>query len=65
MTSFRATVRWTTDRQRYHVEDIDAPDLAAALDLLGARLPREVGEHADLVELRRQRDPDAREFTPE
>ena len=64
MPSFRATIRWTLDRQRYHVEDIDAPDLAAALELLRARIPREVGEHADLVELRRQREPEARELGP-
>ena len=61
MPSFRATIRWTSDRQRYHVEDIDADDLPAALELLRARMPEEVGVHADLVELRRQRDPEARE----
>ena len=64
MPSFRATVRWSTDRQHYHVEDIEAPDLAAALELLGARLPHEIGARADLVELRLQPDPEAREFGP-
>ena len=65
MPAFRATIRWTSDRPRYHVEDIDARDLAHALELLGARIPLEVGAHADLVELRRQPDPDGREYAPE
>jgi hypothetical protein len=54
LPAFRATLRWTSDRQRYHVEDIDAPDLATALEQLRARLPAEIGERADLLELRRQ-----------
>jgi len=65
LVSFRATVRWRTDRQRYHVEDIEADDLGAALAELQARLPAEVARHADLLELRVQRDPAAREYGPE
>ena len=64
MPSFRATVRWTSDRPRYHVDDLDAPDLAAALAQLSAVLPHEVGTHADLLELRVQRRPEDREHTP-
>ena len=64
MPSFRATVRWNTDRQRYHVEDVDAPDLATALELVRQALPEEVGAHADLLELRVQRAPQEREHTP-
>lgn len=63
--SFRATIRWVTDRQRYHVEDIEADDFAAALAQLGARLPSDVARHADLLELRRQSTPDERRYGPE
>ena len=65
MPAFRATVRWVTDRQRYHMEDIDAPDIAAALAQLHERLPADVARHADLLELRRQQDAGARVYAPE
>jgi hypothetical protein len=42
------------------VEDIDADDLAAALAGLQERLPADVARHADLLELRRQRQSDER-----
>ena len=54
LPTFRATLRWTSDRPRYHVEDVEADDLASALEQLRALLPAEIGERADLLELRRQ-----------
>lgn len=54
MTYYRVTVRWATDRQRYHIEDVEAADLHGALDRLRLTLPPEVAAHADLLELRIQ-----------
>jgi hypothetical protein len=65
LPSFRATVRWVTDRQRYHVEDVEADDLAAALTQLHGRLPADVVQHADLLELRRHQGQDERPRGPE
>lgn len=66
MISYRATLRFITERGRhqYHVEDIDASDLLGALRRLIEVLPDEAGG-ADLVELRRHGDPDEREYTPQ
>ena len=52
MPSFRATIRWKSDRQHYHVEDVEADDLAGALDALRERLPADIAARADLLELR-------------
>lgn len=61
MSSFRATIRWATDRQRYHIEDLEAPDLLSALERLRTAIPAEVAAHADLLELRIQPRPEERE----
>lgn len=63
--SYRATIRYRTDRQRYHMEDVDAPDLRAALSALMSRFPDELAASADLLEIRRQLDDDERAFTPD
>ena len=65
MPSYRATVRWISDRQHYHVEDLEAPDLVTALERLRAALPDDVAAGADLLELRRQAAPDEREHAQE
>lgn len=65
MPSFRATVRWLSDGQRYHVEDIEAGDLAEALERLRAAMPADVAARADLVEIRRQTRAEEREYGPE
>lgn len=65
MPHYRATIRFRTDRQRYRMEDVQAPDLRAALRDLADRFPDDIVDSSDLVEIRRQADPDAREFTPE
>ena len=64
MTSWRATLRWTSDRQRYHVEDVEAPDFMAALAMVRAAIPADVAAGADLLELRRQTTPEQREHGP-
>lgn len=65
MPVYRATIRYAAaGRQRYHLEDIDAPSLMDALRLAAGRVPAEVGATADLVEVRLQIDPERREFVP-
>ena len=63
MPAYRATVRWSSDRQRYHIEDVDAPDFITALEQVRAALPADVAAGADLLELRRQPAPDEREHS--
>ena len=65
MPNWRGTVRWTSDRQRYHMEDVEAPDLVSAMERLRAAIPAEVAVGADLLELRRQAAADEREFSAE
>jgi hypothetical protein len=65
MPSYRATVRWLADRQHYHVEDLDAPDLFTALERLRAAIPDEVAAAADLLEVRARIKAEEREFSPE
>lgn len=65
MPSYRATFRYGGSRPQYEMLDIEAEDLRAALTLAAERLSDEVAETAELVEIRRQTDPDEREYTPE
>ena len=65
MPSFRATFRYGGSQPRYEMLDIEAADLRAALAAAAERLSDEVAETAELVEIRLQTDPDAREYTPE
>lgn len=65
MASWRGTVRWTSDRQRYHMADVEAPDLVSAMERLRETIPADVAAGADLLELRRQAVADEREFSPE
>lgn len=60
--NFRLTVRWGSPGTRYHVEEVEAPDLRAALLEAAERLPPEVAATADLAELRPGVDPEAREY---
>ena len=65
MPLYRATIRYAAGgRQRYHLEDVDAPTLMDALRLTAERVPAEVGATADLVEIRVQVDPERREYVP-
>lgn len=64
MTSYRITIRFGAPRSRYHVEDVEAESLMAALSQLAEDLPAEVRGSADLLEARAQPDPEQRSYTP-
>ena len=65
MPSYRATFRYGGSRPQYEMLDIEAEDLRAALEAAAERVADEVAETAELVEIRRQTDPDEREYGPE
>ena len=65
MPSYRVTIRYGAPRALYEVLDLDAPDLRGALAAAAERLPEEIAGSAELAEVRRQADPDAREYAPE
>ena len=66
MTTYQVTVRYGRPGKRYIVEQIEAPDLRAALEAIAGRLDDEVVAEADLLELRLAPDPEAeRPFVPE
>jgi hypothetical protein len=65
MPLYRMTIRFGAPRQHYHVEDLTANSLREALRMAADLFPEAAGEAADLLEIREQVDPDAREFTPE
>lgn len=64
MPSYRITIRYGAPRALYEVLDVDAADLRAALRAAADGLSDEIVATAELAEVRAQRDPDAREFTP-
>ena len=65
MPSYRATFRYGGSRPQYEMLDIEAEDLRAALEAAAERVAEEVAETAELVEIRRQTEPDEREYGPE
>ena len=65
MPSYRATFRYGGTRPQYEMLDIEADDLRAALTAAAEQVSEAVAETAELVEIRRQTDPDDREYTPE
>jgi hypothetical protein len=62
---YQITVRHGTHRQRYHTFVVEAVDAAAALRLASERIPAEIVEEVDLVELRVSVDPERREYAGE
>ncbi len=64
MPVYRVTIRHGEMRYRYHVEDVDAPDMREALRLAMAGMPDEA-LHADIAEVRLLREPDQRNMAPE
>lgn len=59
---FQMTIRYGTQRQRYHTLEVQASDVREAL-LAGAdAVPEEVLPEADLVEIRVAPKPDEREY---
>lgn len=65
MPHFRVTIRFGAPRQQYHVMDLTANSLREAMRIAGEQYPETAAEAADLVEIRRQVDPEEREFTPD
>jgi len=65
MPSYRATFRYGGSRPQYEMLDIEAEDLRAALVEAADRVSEEAAETAELVEVRRQTDPEDREYMPE
>jgi hypothetical protein len=65
MPHYRVTIRFGAPKQQYHVEDVTANSLREAMRMAVDLFPESAGDAADLVEIREQVDPDAREFTPE
>jgi hypothetical protein len=62
---FRLTVRWGQPPTRYHLAEIEADGLAAALAQAASSLPAEVAATADLAEFRPASEPSEREYLPE
>ncbi len=64
MPTYRVTIRYGVERYRYHVHDVEAPDLATALARAAERMPPDVTASGELAEVRRLVEPDAREMAP-
>jgi hypothetical protein len=62
---FRMTLRHGSPGKRYHVVDLDAPDIRAALMQAVNAFPPGAEASGDLIEIRVHVDPDARNYTPE
>lgn len=61
MPHFRATIRYGVP-QTYHVLDVEAADLPAALERVARAFPEGSAGTADLVEVRRQAAPESRPY---
>jgi hypothetical protein len=65
MPFFRVTIRFGAPKQQYHMQDLSANSLREAMRMAFEEYPETAMQDADLVEIRRQRDPEEREFTAE
>ncbi len=65
MTIYRMTLRHGTPSRRYHVVDLDAPDIRAALMQAVNAFPPDGDQTGDLVEIRVHVEPEQRNYTPE
>jgi hypothetical protein len=65
MPSYRATFRYGGQRPRYEMLDLEAADLRSALRSAAERVSDAAAETGELVEIRRQTDPEERAYTPE
>jgi hypothetical protein len=63
MPLYRLTIRYGSPH-RYHMADIEAVSLEAALRDAASQVPEAAGDSADVVELRRMADPDTRQYGP-
>ncbi len=64
MNRYRVTIRFGSPRSQYRVLDVEAATLREALRRAAEDFPPEAEATADLVEIRRQVDPDSREYGP-
>lgn len=62
MPSYRVTFRYGAPRVLYEVLDVDAADLRTAMRTAADLVPETVASSAELVEVRVQTDPEAREY---
>ncbi|HET9440473.1 MAG TPA: hypothetical protein VFO52_09890 [Longimicrobiales bacterium] len=59
------TLRHGAPGKRYHMVDLDAPDMRAALMQAVNAFPPDAERTADLIEIRVSVDPERRDYTPE
>lgn len=60
MTAYRVTIRFGDQRPQYHMMDLSANSLREAMRQAAEDFPETALEDADLVEIRRQTQPDER-----
>ena len=60
-TQYRVTIRFGSPRQQYHVMDLTANSLREAMRMATEDFPEAALQDADLMEIRRQTQPDERE----
>lgn len=60
MTQYRVTIRFGSPRQQYHVMDLTANSLREAMRMATEEFPEAALTDADLVEIRRQVQPEER-----
>lgn len=60
MTQYRVTIRFGSPRQQYHVMDLTANSLREAMRMATEDFPEAALADADLMEIRRQVQPDER-----
>lgn len=65
MTTWKVTVRYGDRGHRYHTFEVDAPSARDALERGAGRIPDEVSDAADLVELRLAIEPEERKYVGE
>jgi hypothetical protein len=65
MPLYRVTIRFGSPRQQYHVVDITANSLREATRIAVDRFPEAALATADLSEIRKQTEPEEREYGPE
>jgi hypothetical protein len=61
---FQITVRYGGTRKRYHLVRVSAENARAAMETGAVRIPDEIADQADLVEIRPAVDPETREYLP-
>ncbi len=62
MARYRVTIRYGNSGKRYEVLDVEAATLREALLRAAEEFPPEAESTADLVEVRVQAEPEAREY---